>query len=188
MAFHTYPIERADDLEDESRYRYCSREELIELLGVADRDEPTVVDLGSGTGFYTDDVAPFVDRLVALDVQSAMHERYEDKGIPATVTPVTGTVDGLPVGDDAVDVAYSTMTYHEYATLDTLAEIERILDPDGRHVVVDWSAEGSGDAGPPVEERFSADEAIAHHEEAGFAVEDCRRRPETFVLLTAVAR
>lgn len=188
MAFHTYPIERADALEDESRYRYCSREELVELLGVEGDTEPTIIDLGSGTGFYTDDIAPFARRLVALDIQSAMHDQYGDKGIPETVAPVTGAVDGLPVEDDSVDVAYSTMTYHEYATPDALAEIARVLDPDGRHVVVDWSAEGSGDSGPPVEERFDADEAIAQHEQAGFAVEDCRRRPETFALLTAVAR
>lgn len=49
MGFHTFPIERADKLEDPSRYRFCSREELLEML--ATEAEDVVADLGSGTGF-----------------------------------------------------------------------------------------------------------------------------------------
>ena len=49
----------------------------------------------------------------------------------------------LPVDMDSIDAAFSTMTYHEFASDDALAEIDRVLAPEGRLVIVDWSATGS---------------------------------------------
>lgn len=183
MAFHTYSLERADALEDPSRYRYCSREELLAALAL-DGDE-TVADLGSGTGFYTDDVAPFGRRVYAVDVQSGMHDRYRRKGLPDNVETVTAEVADLPFDDGALDAAFSTMTYHEFATPEALAEVRRVLVDGGRLVTVDWTAEGSGESGPPTAERFSLADAREHLAEAGFTVDRADARPETFL---AVAR
>lgn len=181
MAFHTYPVERADALEDDSRYRVCSRDELV---GAIDPDPDAVVaDLGSGTGFYTDDVAPFVDVLYGVDVQPDMHELYREKGVPEGVELVTAGVEDLPFENGELDVAYSTMTYHEYATEAALAEVTRVLADGGRHVVVDWSAAGRGERGPPLEERFDLEQAGADHDDAGFSIETASERPETFVLV-----
>jgi ubiquinone/menaquinone biosynthesis C-methylase UbiE len=193
MGFHTYPVDRADALEDPGRYRYCSREELVGML------EPTadglVADLGSGTGFYADDVAPFVDTLYAVDVQTAMHDRYREKGVPDAVEFVTGEISSLPFDDDQLDGAYSTMTYHEFAPTGgddaaseegndgALAELARVLRPDGRLVTVDWSADGAGDAGPPLEERFGLAEARRQLEAAGFTIEVACDRPETIAIV-----
>ncbi|WP_435358366.1 class I SAM-dependent methyltransferase [Haloarchaeobius sp. DFWS5] len=182
MGFHTFPVERADKLEDPSRYRYCSREEL--LAGLALTGDETVADLGSGTGFYTDDVAPFADTVAAVDVQAEMHELYREKGVPENVDLVTAGVADLPFPDDYLDAAFSTMTYHEYAADDALAELARVLGPSGRLVTVDWTAEGDGESGPPVDERFSLDDAISQQEAAGFTVETASERPETFLLVS----
>ncbi|WP_247000383.1 class I SAM-dependent methyltransferase [Halosolutus gelatinilyticus] len=215
MGFHTYPIERADALEDPSRYRYCSREELLAALDPTPTD--VVADLGSGTGFYTDDVAPFVETIYAVDVQSAMHDRYREKGAPENVEFVTSEVSSLPFADDHLDAAFSTMTHHEYAGSvergstdeassaersstnsraakprdngetaspdEALAEFARVVRPGGRLVTVDWSADGDEAAGPPVSERFSIDDAVAHFEVAGFDVETASARPETFAIV-----
>src|SRR6056297_3512960 len=119
MGFHTFDAESADRLEDVSRYRYLSREELVAALGAgadgqvsADGDATLgrVADLGSGTGFYTDDVAPFADEVRAVDVQSAMHDRYREKGVPENVEFVTADVGDLPFPDGDLDAAVSTMT------------------------------------------------------------------------------
>lgn len=181
MAFHTYPLERADALEDPSRYRYCSREELVGGLEPSRVD--VVADLGSGTGFYTDDVAPFVEVCYAVDVQPGMHAKYREKGLPANVETVTAEVAALPFADERLDAAFSTMTYHEFATQESLREVGRVLVPGGRLVVVDWSAEGSGETGPPLAERFDVERAIEQLEGAGFAVRRADARPETFLVV-----
>ena len=180
MGYHTFPLENADALEDPTRFRFCSQEELLDLVDPS--PAAVVADLGSGTGFYTDELAPFVDHLYAVDVQSGMHDRYREKGVPGNVELVTAGVEDLPVPDGALDAAYSTMTYHEYATAGTLAEVTRALRPGGVHAVVDWTSEGTGERGPPTDERYDLETAIGHHREAGFAVERARTRPETFVL------
>ncbi|WP_247728755.1 class I SAM-dependent methyltransferase [Halovivax limisalsi] len=181
MGFHTFPIDRADALRDASRYRYCSREELLE--GLPTDGDVTVADLGSGTGFYTDDVAPYVGRCYAVDVQEAMHERYREEGVPSTVELVTAAVDSLPFADDELDGAFSTMTHHEYASEAAFAELARVIRPGGRLVTVDWSADGDGEDGPSVDERFSAETAVDQLESAGFSIQSARERPETFHLI-----
>ncbi|WP_135825154.1 class I SAM-dependent methyltransferase [Halorussus ruber] len=192
MGFHTFDPESADRLEDESRYRFCSREELVAALdlgaGGGER-EAAVADFGSGTGFYTDDVAPFAGELRAVDVQEEMHETYREKGVPENVELVTADIDDLPFGDAELDAAFSTMTFHEFAGSGTddgagaEVEVARVLRDGGRFVVVDWSANGSGDGGPPVEERYSRDEAVELLEDAGFDVVRADERPETFLVI-----
>jgi len=180
MGFHTYDVERADALEDPTRYEYLSVDELLALFDPGPGDE--VADLGSGTGFYTDDVAPYAGRVHAVDVQAAMHERYREKGLPGNVTPVTAEVADLPFADDALDGAVSTMTYHEFATEEALAELGRVLAPGGRLGVGDWTAAGRGDEGPSLAERFDASDARAALDHAGFDVTRAEDRRETFVL------
>ena len=177
MGFHTFDADRADRLEDATRFRFCSREELLEPLP---REDATVLDLGSGTGFYTDEIAPFVGRVLALDVQQEMHDRYGEKGIPSNVSPVTANAESLPFDSGAVDGAVSTMTFHESTTLESLAELARVLTDGGTFVVVDWSREGTEDSGPPVDERFSGERARELLGEAGFTVESTVERSETF--------
>lgn len=181
MAFHTFPVDRADKLEDPSRYRFCSREELLEMLALG--ADAVVADLGSGTGFYSRDVAPFVDTLYAVDVQEEMHEYHREVGLLETVELVTAGVDSLPFDDGELDGAFSTMTHHEYATDETMAELARVIRPDGRLVTVDWSADGSGEVGPDTAERFATDAVVDQLEDAGFTVERVHDRPETFAVV-----
>ena len=185
MGYHTFDASRADRLEDAGqRYRFLSAEELLWALSLSPAD--TVADLGSGTGFFTDDVAPRAGEVYAVDVQAAMHEYYREKGVPENVTLVTGDVSDLPFDDGSVDAAFSTMTYHEFASDDALAEISRVLAPGGRLAIVDWGATGSGDHGPPVDERYGADEATVALRDAGFSIEHEAVRPETFLLIATL--
>ncbi|TYT61243.1 class I SAM-dependent methyltransferase [Natrialba swarupiae] len=183
MGFHTFPTDRADKLEDPSRYRFCSREELLEMLDL--ESDFVVADLGSGTGFYSREVAPFAETLYAVDVQEEMHEYHREVGLLENVELVTAGVDSMPFDDDELDGAFSTMTHHEYATDETMAELVRVVRPGGRLVTVDWSASGAGDEGPPMDERFGPDDVASQLEEAGFTLERVHDRPET---LAVVAR
>ncbi|SNZ17877.1 Methyltransferase domain-containing protein [Natronoarchaeum philippinense] len=182
MGHHTFDASRAEKLEDAaSRYQFLSAEELVWAL--APDADGAVADLGSGTGFYTDEVAPRVGQVYAVDVQEAMHDHYREKGVPENVDLVTSDVGDLPLEDDALDAAFSTMTYHEFATPAALEELHRVLGRGGRLVIVDWAATGSGEHGPPVDERFSAREASEALGEAGFEIDHEAVRPETFLLI-----
>jgi ubiquinone/menaquinone biosynthesis C-methylase UbiE len=178
MGFHTYDAERADALEDPGRYEYVSVDELLALFD----PEGEVADLGSGTGFYTDDVAPYAETIHAVDVQDEMHDFYREKGTPDNVRFVTAGVEDLPFADGALDRAFSTMTYHEFASAAALTELARVVRPGGLVGIADWSAEGEGESGPPRSERFGVADAVSAFEDAGFTVERARERRETFVL------
>lgn len=184
MNQHTFDPSSAEKLEETVRYRYLSRDELIGALELT--GEQQVVDLGSGTGFYTRDVAPYAKTVHAVDFQAEMHEYFSDAGIPDNVLLVTAGIDDMPLEDDTHDAAYSTMTFHEFESDAALAELKRVLKPGGRVVVADWSATGEGERGPPLEGRYTAGEARASLESAGFDVETARERPETF-FVTATA-
>lgn len=186
MGFHTFDPASAERLEDPTRFRYCSREELVAALD-ASRDDSAnlgrVADLGSGTGFYTREVAPFATHVDAVDVQSEMHDLFREQGVPGNVSLVTADVAELPFADGALDGAFSTMTFHEFATPDALAEVARVLAADAPLVVADWSAAGRGEDGPPVDERYDAAEARKLLADAGFDVESAVDRPETLFVV-----
>jgi len=180
MGFHTYDPERAPALEDESRYERVSVEEL---LGLFDPDpDDGVVDVGSGTGFYTDDVAAHVGTVCGVDVQPEMHVRYREKGVPENVALLAASADALPFRSGRVDAAFSTMTYHEFATPDALAELFRVLVPGGRVGVADWTRAGPGDDGPPLDHRYDVSTAADAFRAAGFDVERATERHRTFAL------
>jgi ubiquinone/menaquinone biosynthesis C-methylase UbiE len=181
MGFHTFDPDRAAKLEDPARLRYCSRDELVGALSPATDDY--VADLGSGTGFYTREVAPFAGRVAGVDVQDAMHEQFREHGVPSNVTLVTADVAALPFADDELDGAFSTMTFHEFATPDALAEVRRTLAAGARFVVADWSAAGDGEDGPPLGERYDGDDATERLAAAGFEVSRVVERPETLFVV-----
>jgi len=181
MGFHTFDPGNVERLKGADRFRFCSREELLEPLPRGPGTE--VLDIGSGVGFYTDELAPFVGRVHALDLQPEMHGHYRDRGVPDNVALLTAAADHLPFHEGALDGAVSTMTFHESTTDAAMAELARVLAPDAPAVVVDWSREGRGEAGPSLEERFDADRAREFFADAGFDVRLARERSETFRLV-----
>ncbi len=178
MGFHTFDPDNADRLEDASRFRFCSREELLGVLG----DSQHLVDLGSGTGFYTRELAPFFPRLSAVDIQPEMHELFGERGVPDSVELVTASSDDLPFGPGSADAAVSTMTIHELPLAETLAELQGVLQPESPVVLVDWSADGRGEAGPPLAERHPLSTVTQALENAGFTVCRAVDRSETFFI------
>jgi len=181
MGFHTFDPAETDRLEDPTRFRFCSREELLESLPTG--PDSLVLDIGSGTGFYTDEIAPFVGQICGLDVQPAMHRQYADSGVPANVSLVTADAGRLPFSDGRFDASVSTMTFHESASESSLAELARVIDAGGRAVFVDWSRAGKGESGPPVDERYDVDTAGAMLSDAGFSILTATERSETFKLV-----
>lgn len=181
MGFHTFDPEKTDRLSDPTRFRFCSREELIEPLPA--NQGARILDIGSGIGFYTDELAPYFETVYAFDLQEEMHQQYRNRGVPENVELVTGDAGSLPFETETLDGAFSTMTFHESTTPESLSELANTLTAGSPFVIVDWSGEGDGEAGPPLEERFSAAEANELLEDAGFTVTRSAERTETFVIV-----
>lgn len=184
MGFHTFDPEMADKLEDPMRFRFCSREELLESLP---RDpDARILDVGSGTGFYTSELAPLLGTVIGMDLEPTMHQQFLANGKPENVSLVTATATLLPFGTASFDGAFSTMTFHESTDENSIAELARVLRPDARVVIVDWSATGRGTSGPPLSERFDAANAREYLQDAGFEICQTNERSETFkVVATA---
>lgn len=176
---HTFDPESAQSLDDVDRFRYLSRDELVAALEVDPSD--TVADIGSGTGFYTREVAPFVDHLYAVDLQDEMHAHFRDGEVPSNVELVLSPAKSLPFRDESLDALFSTMTFHEVSEK-APREFHRVLKSAGKLVVGDWSARGAGNRGPPTSERMDAAKASNVLEAVGFTVQTSNERPETFFL------
>jgi ArsR family transcriptional regulator len=98
-----------------------------------------VGDLGCGTGRTSAALAPFVSRIVAVDASPAMLQaaRRRVQGF-GNVELRRGDIEALPVDDAQLDAATLMLVLHHVAEPDrALAEVARVLKPDGRVLLVD---------------------------------------------------
>lgn len=175
MADHIIDPGQAGALRDPHRYRLCSREEL---LGAID-DGTTVVDVGSGTGFFTDDMAAVAETVHAVDMQAEMHEQYRDHGVPENVQ--LHHAEAAAIGALSADVIVSLFSVHELELDAALPTLASVLNPGGRVFVVDWSAAAATDDIPPRDHLHTAGDAAARFEEY-FDVVEATERHDTFRL------
>jgi SAM-dependent methyltransferase len=140
-----------------------SEADLAHLLAL--RGTEDVLDLGSGTGFYTDRIAPLTTGTVyALELLPEMNEHYRGRELPPNVQLVQGDMTALDgaLAPDIVDVAITIATWHEIGGQLDVAGLATMLRPDGRLIVVDWRKDpDSWDRGPSEDVRFSTDEVTA---------------------------
>ncbi len=108
------------------------------LLGLLD-ERWTVGDLGCGTGRAAEALAPYVERVVAIDNSEAMLEEAARRLTPlANVELRRGELESLPVADGELDAALLVLVLHHVADPgEALAEVARALAPGGRLLIVD---------------------------------------------------
>ncbi len=111
------------------------------LLGLLPRHW-TVADLGCGTGAATALIAPFVASVIAVDQSETMLEAAQARlAGAANVRCVAADLEALPLETSSVDAAVCMLVLHHVENPGAvLAEMRRILRPDGTAVVVDMAA------------------------------------------------
>jgi ArsR family transcriptional regulator len=123
---------------DKMRLELFGRRADVALLGLLD-ESWTVADLGCGTGAITQSLAPFVERVIAVDESGAMltAARKRLHGVE-NVDIRTGRLEALPLADEEVDVALLFLVLH-YVTdpARVISEAVRVLKPGGRLLVLD---------------------------------------------------
>jgi ArsR family transcriptional regulator len=106
-------------------------------------DERWVVgDLGCGTGQVTSMLAPFVQKVIAVDASTEMldaaRERLRDHD---NVDIRQGALEELPIEDASLDVAVLMLVLHHLPDpVSALSEAGRVLRPKGKLLVVDMYA------------------------------------------------
>ena len=108
---------------------------LVERLGI----DPSrrVLDLAAGTGKLTRQLRPTGAEIVAVEPLAGMRARLE-QALPG-VEALAGTAEAIPLTDASVDAVTVGQGFHWFATDHALAEIHRVLRPDGRLGLI-WNA------------------------------------------------
>ena len=124
---------------------------------------PSVLDVGTGTGIFAEAFAARGLRVEGLDVNAEM--LVAARQIVPQVTFREGLAESLPYPDDAFDLVFHGMVFHE--TDDRLKALKEAVRVARRRVaLLEWPYE-MGEFGPPQEERLRAEEIAALAESAG---------------------
>lgn len=116
---------------------------LIRTLEIGERTD--VVELGAGTGKFTELIVPTGARIVAVEPVSAMRQALE-RNCP-TVTVLDGVAEEIPLPDASADAVVAAQAFHWFEADRALHEIHRVLRSDGALGVIwnvrdeasDWS-------------------------------------------------
>ncbi|KAK7203984.1 S-adenosyl-L-methionine-dependent methyltransferase [Myxozyma melibiosi] len=95
-----------------------------------------VIDLGAGTGKFTELIAGRGFNLSAVEVSDGMLATFRKKlpDIPA----LKGSSYDIPVADHSVDAIFIAQAFHWFADLEALAEFHRVLKTQGKLALV-WN-------------------------------------------------
>lgn len=117
---------------------FGARFHLAALAALAD-SRWIVGDLGCGTGQVSAAIAPFVERVVAVDASAAMLQAARRRLRGATNIDLRrGELEALPLDDGRLDAATVMLVLHHVPQpAKALAEVARVLKPGGRAIVVD---------------------------------------------------
>lgn len=97
--------------------------------GLGLRPTATVVDLGAGTGRLTRLLAARFARVIAVEPLAEMRELLAARVPGAELRE--GTAEHLPLGDGEVDAVFVAEAFHWFDAPRALAEVARVLRPEG---------------------------------------------------------
>lgn len=148
-------------LEGPDRAAALPLDRIIPSMSLSGSD--TVIDVGSGTGYFSLPMSRFVKRVVALDLEPKMVQhlsgRVRNEGAE-NAEPVQADAVALPIASAAADHVLAAFIYHEVqdpALL--LKECARVLVPSGRLTVIDFQKKETA-FGPPLRDRITPEEVV----------------------------
>lgn len=124
---------------DRLREELFGRSSHLKLLAALLDPTWAVGDLGCGTGQVAESIAPFVERVIAVDASREMLQAAKGRvrGV-ANVELRRGTLERLPLDDASLDAAVIALVLHHVPDpARVCAEVARVLKPGGRLVVAD---------------------------------------------------
>ncbi len=138
------------------------------------------MDVGSGDGFFTILAAQVVGKkgaVYAVDTDVSAIERLKrkaaEKGL-ANVKAVVAEAEETVFCEACADIVFYSIVLHDFRDpARVLENAKRMLKSSGHLVDLDWKKKRMS-FGPPVQIRFSEEQASALVENAGFSIESIK--------------
>ncbi|QZP19068.1 class I SAM-dependent methyltransferase [Pseudomonas sp. DR208] len=92
--------------------------------------QSSVIDLGAGTGKFTRLLSALAPTLIAVEPVAAMGAQLTR--LMPEVRLLNGTAESIPLPAASADAVVCAQAFHWFSTEAALAEIHRVLKPDGR--------------------------------------------------------
>jgi len=171
---HKFDPEKIRKLDDPSRLELFDPEKVLKEFGL--REGMTVLDVGTGAGFYLPYLSKFVGekgKVYAIDIQEEMvnyaREKVQKLGL-TNVEVLKSEENEIPLPDNTVDFIFMAFTFHELSQpLKFMEELKRVAKNFCYLAIIDWKKEEK-DKGPPPEEVYSEWEVGLILEDAGIKV------------------
>ena len=160
--------------DDEERRKRQNPEEILAEMGLMPGF--TFVDIGCGGGFFAIPAARIVGKkgkVYGLDVDeealTRLGEVVKKEGLK-NITLRAGEAEKTILCDRCADIVFFGVVLHEFKDPSkVLANVKRMLKPDGRLITLEWKKEPMP-MGPPLEERLNEEKAAGLFKEAGFKI------------------
>ena len=112
-----------------SRLQRFSGKHLMPWL--PNRNDLTVLDLGSGTGFFTDLLASSYEQVIGIDISNTMLN-FAKESRNKSISWLEADAHKLPLKDNSIDFIYSNLVIQWFDPLDeAITEMLRVLKPGG---------------------------------------------------------
>lgn len=136
---------------------------VVDLVGPQAGER--VLDIGAGMGAGAMRAATSGAHVLAVEptpfMRRVLHLRRMFSRRRTNVEVIDGTAEGIPVDDRTIDAIWAVNTMHHWVDVERgVAEIARVLRPDGRVLLVD---EVFTDPSHPDFARFGTDHGPEHH-------------------------
>ena len=180
--------QREDDYMNEkqlakiNKFESKRRIEELDIAGILKAagfsDNMTLADIGSGTGLLVLEAQKYANsKIYSVEMSDTMieiqKERIEEEKIK-NIEIIEQNVDNSRINLDnqSCDVVTMITVFHEIDNKDSFVkEIDRILKPDGKFLVIEFHKKETG-FGPPLDERLSSEDITEVCSKVGFEIID----------------
>ncbi len=166
---------RAYPYDEESRRKWQNADAILTEIGL--KPGATFVDVGCGDGFFALPAARMVrerGRVYGLDINPEAIERLKERAAHEGITNLqlnVGRAEDTVLCEACADFVFFGIVLHDFENpVRVLENAKRMLQPSGRLVNLDWKKEPM-EFGPPVQIRFSQEEAVHLIEAGGFRIQ-----------------
>ena len=156
-------------LESDDRKNWQNSQQIIDLIDL--KSHYVVIDLGCGSGYFSIPLSRRVNSVFGIDFQKEMLNYLKqkiEKNKIENIELLLSKANKVPLIKNCSNIILTVNTLHEFEDRNkVILEIYRLIDNNGRLVIIDFKKEKTS-FGPPMEIRISNAQAINLFEKNGF--------------------